>query len=121
MTTFNDRICTEYSKLPKFSPDFIYLDCPDQRNAFKKINNISTDYGDYFPMSCDILKIEFFLTLGTILVIDGRGANAEFLKKNFLRKWSYTYVKRVDQHIFILNEKPLGKYNLNQIKFYQSP
>ena len=72
-------------------------------------------------MSCDILKIEFFLTPGTILVIDGRGANAEFLKKNFLRKWSYKYVKKVDQHIFILNEKPLGKYNLNQIKFYQSP
>ena len=120
MTTFNGRICTEYSRLPKFSPDFIYLDGPDQRNVFKKVNNISTDYSDFFPMSCDILKIEFFLTPGTIIVVDGRGANAEFLKKHFIRNWSYKYIKEVDFHIFTLIEKPLGKYNLNQIKFYKN-
>lgn len=118
MTTFDGRICTEYSRLPKFSPDFIYLDGPDQRNVSGKVNNISTDYGDYFPMSCDILKIEFFLTPGTILVVDGRAANAEFLKKHFIRNWSYKYIKEVDFHIFILTEKPLGKHNLNQINFY---
>ena len=118
MTTFRDRICTEYSKLPLFSPDFIYLDGPDQRNVSKKINNISTNYNDFFPMSCDILKIEYFLTPGTILIVDGRGANAEFLKRNFMRNWIYKYVKDVDQHVFKLNEKPLGIFNLNQINFY---
>ena len=37
-------------------------------------------------MSCDILMIENFLMPGTIIVVDGRGANAEFLRKNFKRK-----------------------------------
>ena len=27
---FNGRIATEYLNLPKCSPDFIYLDAPDQ-------------------------------------------------------------------------------------------
>ena len=31
-------------------------------------------------MSCDILKIEPFLIPGTIILIDGRTANANFLK-----------------------------------------
>ena len=30
MTSFNGRIATEYLNLPKCSPDFIYLDAPDQ-------------------------------------------------------------------------------------------
>ena len=69
-------------------------------------------------MSCDILKIEFFLTPGTILIVDGRGANTDFLKKNFKRKWKYQYIEKVGHHIFTLNEQSLGKYNSNQIKFY---
>ena len=51
-------------------------------------------------------------------MVDGRGANAEFLKKHFIRNWSYKYIKEVDFHIFLLIEKPLGKHNLNQINFY---
>lgn len=118
MTSYDGNICTEYLKLPLFSPDFIYLDGPDQRNVLKKINGITTNYTDFFPMSCDLLKIEFFLIPGTILIVDGRGANADFLKKNFKRKWKYQYIKEVGHHIFTLNEQPLGTYNLNQIKFY---
>ena len=30
MTTFKNRICTQYKKLPLCNPDFIYLDGPDQ-------------------------------------------------------------------------------------------
>ncbi len=118
MTNYNGNICTEYLKLPLYSPDFIYLDGPDQRNVLKEINGITTNYTDFFPMSCDILKVEFFLTPGTILIVDGRGANADFLKKNFKRKWKYQYIEKVGHHIFTLNEQSLGKYNSNQIKFY---
>ena len=68
------------------------------------------------PMSCDILKFEHFLTPGTIIVLDGRTANARFLRDNFKRNWLYKYEE--DQHIFYLNDPILGKYNKLQLKFY---
>ena len=33
------------------------------------------------PMSCDILKFEYHLIPGTIILVDGRTSNATFLKK----------------------------------------
>ena len=70
------------------------------------------------PMACDILKYEHFLTPGTIILTDGRTANARFLKSNFQRKWIYKHDIFNDQSIFFLNEKPLGKFNKEQINFY---
>ena len=59
-------------------------------------------------MSCDILKFEHFLTPGTIIITDGRAANARFLKTNLQRDWKYLYLK----------ESTLGKYNSKQLSFY---
>jgi len=118
MTTFNNVICTQYKKLPLCNPDFIYLDGPDQFNVKKKINNISTAHLDLMPMSCDILKFEYFYTPGTIIVCDGRAANAKFLKDNLKRKWKYANDKKKDQHIFYLIDPVLGKYNKKQLEFY---
>ncbi len=118
MSTFNEKICTNYKKLPLINPDLIYLDGPDQFNVKNKINGITTNHKDMMPMSADILKIEHFLTPGTIIITDGRAANARFLITNLQRKWAYKYDKINDQSIFFLNEKPLGIYNEKQIKFY---
>ena len=62
MALFNDRICTQYKKLPLCNPDFIYLDGPNQFNVKKKINGISVAHKDMMPMNCDILKLEYFYT-----------------------------------------------------------
>ena len=66
-------------------------------------------------MVSDILNIENFLTPGTIIVTDGRGANAEFLKITSL-ELKYFYIKHSDQHIFYLT-KDLRSFmtNLNFI------
>jgi hypothetical protein len=120
MTTFKDCISTSYEKLPSCNPDFIYLDGPDQFNVKRKVNNITTAHRDMMPMANDILKIENFLTPGTIIIVDGRGANAQFLKNNFRRHWLYKNDERNDQHIFYLNAQPLGKYNKLQLEFYKS-
>ena len=69
-------------------------------------------------MSCDILKFEYFLTPGTIIVVDGRGANSKFLLDNLKRKWVYEFQKKYDQHIFLLDDPILGKYNKRQLDFY---
>ena len=120
MTTFNSRICTQYKKLPLCNPDFIYLDGPDQFKVKKDINGISTRHKDMMPMVSDILKFEYFYTPGTIIVCDGRAANAKFLKDHFKRDWKYINDKKSDQHIFWLVDPVLGKYNKLQLKFYKN-
>tara|TARA_B100001057_G_C22859035_1_gene953750 strand:+ start:744 stop:1526 length:783 start_codon:yes stop_codon:yes gene_type:complete len=118
MDLFNNRICTSFKILPKINPDFIYLDGPDQFNIKGRQNGINLNHNDLMPMSCDILKIENFLKPGTIIVVDGRAANSRFLKVNLQRNWKYNYNKINDQHVFYLNESPLGKLNLKQLNFY---
>ena len=118
MTTFNNRICTQYKKLPLCNPDFIYLDGPDQFKVKKNINGISTRHKDMMPMVCDILKFEYFYTPGTILISDGRAANVKFLKDHFKRNWIYSFSKKYDQHIFLLSDPILGNLNKSQIEFY---
>jgi hypothetical protein len=115
-TTFNDRICTMYNKLPNICPDFIYLDGPDQFGSIGTVRGISTRSIDRLPMSADLLAIEHFLLPGTLIVVDGRSANARFLKSNFQRNWDYKYIKEYDQHFFELNETPLGHFNERQFK-----
>ena len=70
------------------------------------------------PMISDILKYEHFLTPGTIILFDGRQSNVRFFKSNLQRKWSDIYINATGQHIFYLNEKPLGDINNDQLKFY---
>ena len=119
MTLFNDLICTQYKKMPLCNPDFIYLDGPDQFEIFGKINNLTISNYEFMPMSSDILKYENFLTPGTIIVVDGRTANARFLKNNFQRKWNYYYDFKNDQSFFYLKEKALGRLNQIQLDFYK--
>ncbi len=118
MTLFENRISTYYQKLPLCNPDFIYLDGPDQFNIKGEINGISTRHLDFMPMSCDILKLENFYIPGTIIICDGRAANAKFLKDNFRRKWKYKNDKINDQHIFVLVDQSLGKLNDLLLDFY---
>jgi len=119
MTLFNDRIATQYKKLPLCNPDFIYLDGPDQFDIKKKINGINLAHPDMMPMVCDILKLEYFFTPGTIIVCDGRSANVDFLKTNFKRKWKHVHDEKNAQHIFYLCAPLLGKFNKLQIDFYK--
>lgn len=118
MYEYLGRLSTRYEFLPQINPDFIYLDAPDQFNVSGKVNGLSTAHKDFMPMSSDILLIEHFLTPGTIILIDGRTANARFLKANFQRSWEHSHDIKNDQHIFVLNEQPLGSYNKAQIEFY---
>lgn len=118
MSLFNNKIVTEYKNLPLCNPDFIYIDGPDQFNVIGNINGISTSHKDMLPMSCDVLKLEYFFNQGTIILIDGRSANAKFLKDNFKRKWKYINDKVNDQHIFFLNDNNLSRINKLQLDFY---
>ena len=116
MGIFEGQLCHYYSDVPPFSAEFIYLDGPDSDQVSGDINGFHIRFGDEreiygLPMGADILRQEPFYWPGTIIVIDGRGANAQFLRSNFKRKWKYKFDIQHDQHIFILSEKPWGKYS----------
>lgn len=115
--SFNGRLCTYYNNLPNISPDLIYLDGPSQYSPKGNLRGLSTADMDRMPMSADILTIEHFLTPGTLIIVDGRTANARFLKCNLQRDWLYAYSEKMDQHFFELKEKPLGIYNKEYINF----
>ena len=114
----DNQLASLHESLPNVSPNFIYLDGPSQFNVKKDINGISTRHKDMLPMVSDILKLEHFYTPGTMIVCDGRAANAKFLKDNFKRRWKYLNNLKTDQHIFWLIDPVLGKYNNLQIEFY---
>lgn len=117
MGDFNGRICTFYEKIPNICPDLIYLDAPSQFSPNGDIRGITTAHKDRVPMAADILAMEHFLLPGTLIVVDGRTANARFLKCNLQRNWHYVYNQEFDQHFFELIEEPLGVYNERQIAF----
>lgn len=111
ISDFCGRVCTFYDPLPNLCPDLIYLDAPDQFSPIGNIRGLSTNHQDRMPMSADILALEHFLQPGTLIIVDGRTANARFLSSNFQRSWAYCYSEAWDQHFFELQEEPLGVYN----------
>jgi hypothetical protein len=115
MANWNGRVATEYKSLPLINPDFIYVDAPNIYDVHGDINGWSTKHKDLMPMMCDLLKIEHYLTPKTIIVFDGRTANARFCRTNFQRNWDYKYCSDRDQHFFVLEEEPLGKYSARTI------
>jgi hypothetical protein len=112
----------EFAAKPLITPDLIYLDGPDPdqaRNFFRKSfrGARTRNPKSQVPISSDILELEFYLQPGTIIVIDGRGANSEYLKLNLKRKWHYSYLGETDQHMFTLTSNPWGERNTNEINF----
>ena len=108
---FCGRICTFYDPLPNICPDLIYLDGPDQFSAIGDVRGLSTCHQDRMPMAADILSFEHFLQPGTLIIVDGRTANARFLSCNLQRNWAHLHSHKWDQHFFELQEEPLGIYN----------
>jgi len=117
LSTFNDRICSYYNTLPNILPDLIYIDGPGLYDVENSINGINLRSIERFPLSGDLLKIEYTLLPGCIIIIDGRKTNGRFLKNNFQRNWKYKEDYKNDYCEFYLNEKPIGQINKKQINF----
>jgi len=114
---YSDKIALRHENVPNISPDLIYLDGPSLYSVKSKFMGFAFNNVSRVPMSADILLIEFFLQSGTFIVVDGRGANAEFLRHYLKRNWKYYYDKKGDCHYFELIEKPWGEWSLKRKKF----
>ncbi|MEW9797570.1 hypothetical protein [Alteromonas sp. CYL-A6] len=117
MITHDNRIATIYRSLPDISPDFIYLDGPSLFGTTAEINGFTMTNPCRMPMSADILRFEFFLEPGTLILVDGRTANARFLRSYLRRNWAYHHDKDGDIHYFELQEDALGKINQTKLDF----
>ncbi len=117
-STHDNRYCTFYDELPVCMPDLIYIDGPDQFQVHGEIRGWSTRSTDMVPMSADLLAMEYVLPSEAIVVVDGRGANVQFLRNYLTRKWKYEYCLEADQHILLLKSPSIGKYNDRLINFY---
>jgi len=117
LISHENRFATVYSALPNISADFIYLDGPSQYATTQSINGFSLDNPVRMPMSADILRIEFFLEPGTLVLVDGRTSNARFLKSFLKRNWAYRHDCDGDVHYFELQEGPLGNLNKDKLDF----
>jgi len=115
--TYKERFASKYKNLPNISPDLIYLDAPSIYFTKKSYKGFSFLPINRVPMSADILFIEYFLEPGTIIIVDGRTANANFLKDHFNRNWKHVHDTKGDCHYFKLIDKPWGKYNIKKLKF----
>tara|TARA_A100001015_G_C14818328_1_gene643655 strand:- start:101 stop:925 length:825 start_codon:yes stop_codon:yes gene_type:complete len=115
ITKFNNHYSFEYDNNEIINADLIYIDGPGVENIFKK--KYTTEIN---PVSSDVLKIEYFLYPGTLIVVDGMPQNVLFLKDNLKRNWTVVENKKLNQTVFYLKEKPLGAINKSQLKFYSS-
>jgi hypothetical protein len=115
--TFADRICHYYSDVPNICPNFIYLDGPDPSQVEGHLDGVRFDHPDRTPVSADILRMEYLLLPGTMILVDGRTNNARFLKDHFRRDFRHRHDVEGDVHTFELIEPPLGKLNKRHIEF----
>jgi hypothetical protein len=115
ITKFNNHYSFEYDNNEIINADLIYIDGPGVENIFKK--KYTTEIN---PVSSDVLKIEYFLYPGTLIIVDGMPQNVLFLKDNLKRNWKVVENKKLNQTVFYLKEKPLGVINKSQLKFYSS-
>jgi hypothetical protein len=110
------QIANRWINLPNFTPDLIYIDGPDPEQFINTLHGLKHDSFS-LPMSADILSREFYFWSETLLILDGRGANAEFLRRNLKRNWQYSKDNIADRHVFKLEAEPWGYFSNQHISF----
>ena len=116
--TFGGQLCHYYDNLPNVITDFIYLDAPSTNDVEGSINGLSfQNCPERTVMSADLLMMESTMLPGTMILVDGRTNNAQFLKNNFKRNFEHHHIEEQDITTFELLESPLGKINREQINY----
>jgi len=117
ITQFDGVLCHKFDHLPNFTPDLIYLDGPDHGQVHGDINGFRYLESYTQPIAADILAIEPYLWPETLIVTDGRTANARFLADRFKRNWQVLHDPFGDRTIFRLSETPMGQISEQHINF----
>lgn len=117
VTQFADAICSLNDFLPNFTPDLVYLDGPDHDQVIGEIKGFKYDERFTPPMTADLIMLEPFFWPETLIISDGRTANARFLEARFRRNWQVMHDPFGDRTVFRLNETPFGEISSKHIEF----
>ena len=109
------RICTFYKKVPDVMPDIIYLDGPSQNATRKTIAGIGLTKPERMPIAADILRIEYLMEPGALIIVDGRTTNARFLADFLKRNWRIYRDESEDFTLLELQEDSLGRLNREKL------
>ena len=117
ITQVENGICHLNDFLPNFTPDLVYLDGPDHNQVVGEFNSFKYDERFTPPMAADLIMLEPFFWPETLIISDGRTANARFLESRFKRNWQVMHDPFGDRTIFRLNETPFGEISSEHISF----
>lgn len=124
------RRCNRFAALPTTAVDLIYIDGPDPDQVASAAPGppgdlVQLDGHDLhpdehpwraaLPMSADLLHVEPHLWPDTVVVVDGRTANARFLAANLQRTWQVWEDPFGDRTWFRLAEPPLGRVSRHHL------
>lgn len=101
------ELCHFFEDLPNIRPKLIYLDGPDPTAVEGDVHGLSFATEDGLtrpPVSADVLLYESTLRRGDTVVIDGRKANAAFLRRSLRRRWRFQTNVAEGRHVFTLLE-----------------
>lgn len=97
-----------YDFLPEFTPDLVYLDGPDPEQVVGSVRGFEYRELHTLPMAADLLRLEAHFWPETMLITDGRTANARFLASRLYRTWQAIHDPFGDRTTFRLEETAFG-------------
>ncbi len=109
LVEYDGRWASLYDDLPPFVADLIYLDGPEPGQVQGTSDGFVLEDPHGLPNSADLLRLEPMLWPETVVIVDGRTANARFLHANLQRSWQTLRDPYGDRTTFFLDETSFGE------------
>jgi hypothetical protein len=87
------------------------FDGPDPRDVAGSVHGIGFRGPGRVPLAADLLLLEPLLLPRTLILFDGRVANARFVARNLQRDWEMRRDREADVTFLELMEEPLGRHD----------
>lgn len=114
---YQGQMASAFEGVPTFTPDLVYVDAPDPEQVVGSVLGSGPETLNGIPNAADVLLREHSLWPGSIVVTDGRTANARFLQRNLKRNWQWLHDPFGDRTVFRLDETSLGWKSLTHTHF----
>lgn len=117
LVDYQGQVASVFEGVPAFTPDLMYLDAPDPEQVVGSVFGRGAQSLNEIPNSADVLLREHSLWPESLVVTDGRTANARFLQRNLRRNWQWLHDPYGDRTVFRLEEPSLGWKSLSHTYF----
>jgi hypothetical protein len=115
LVEWQGQLATAFDDLPAFVADLIYLDGPEPGQVTGAIDGVALSDPHGLPMAADLLRLEPMLWPESTIVVDGRTANARFLRANLRRSWDHLRDPYGDRTTLFLDETAFGEISARHV------